>query len=956
MRTLFTLACAAALFQGVSQAEDLVVRAGTIHPCGGGEVLTGGAAIWIQDGKIKAIGKDVQAPLGTPELDYGSGAVIAPGLVSTQSGYGTGVDPARAAAPFVLASDNFNPYFEYHSALRAGVTTAFLEPGAGDRLIAGQGAVIKLAGEEPQERLIVSSTGIVGSIAGNARFSPGFWEPRLPATVDMGLGFENRQFPRTVMGAVIALRELIELAQGNGDFAEEYGTPAGEALAELIRKNAVWRLRAETDEEVAALVELFGTSAMPLVIEGLELAPDSAALLAQANHRVIFTVTRPSLENFGKDPDTERPRYDVAAKLAKAGVPFAIQGWSPTSLRFAAGLAMRGGLDANTALEAITSRAAEALGVGDRVGSLRVGRDGDLVVYNGDPLNAGSSVLATLVNGDVVYDAEAVAQKLRLHQAKQGGMPEAALASSTAIPSVTVLSVQELHVGDGEVLRPGELLIQNGKITEVAQRVSRPAGAKVVQGYAAMPGAIDVFGFLGMEGANPRYSKSFEMARMVEPGDSVDRLVALAGTTTVNMTAPGRPLQTTTMVYKPAEDHIDHMIVRDRGALLVNWPSGATAQLLHKEKEYSADWAKYYKELAAWKANPPKEDASKDEEKDDDEEKADEEDDDKKKKKKKNKDKPAAIEATGSYEALVTLGGEEGQKLRLRLLESEGGALEGTLRMADYPHLVLLTGQREEYSIRLDGMTSQGGVALALDQEFEENDVEKPFLKGRRLFKGIEDTFELPRTSPEYPVAKRPIPTEDDDEDDDEPKGKPKPPSNDVLLDMLVNSRKGEASVFVFVDREDHIRSCVDAFARAKIKPVLVFADDAHEVIDHIRGKVAGVVLSGSPVVSSHRGLTVTNRFARLQNAGIPVAFASQAEEGAAGLIDVATMAAAEAWSPAGALRALTADAASMLSLSNHLGTLQTGRAGDVLLLDGPPLTPSTSIVHVWVNGEPVSR
>ena len=84
MRTLLTLACAAALFLGVSHAEDLVVRAGTIHPCGGGEALTGGAAIWIQDGKIKAIGKEVPAPLGTQEIDYGMGAVIAPGLVATR--------------------------------------------------------------------------------------------------------------------------------------------------------------------------------------------------------------------------------------------------------------------------------------------------------------------------------------------------------------------------------------------------------------------------------------------------------------------------------------------------------------------------------------------------------------------------------------------------------------------------------------------------------------------------------------------------------------------------------------------------------------------------------------------------------------------------------------------------------------------------------------------------------
>ena len=95
MRLLFSLACAATLTVGALRADDLVVRAGTIHPCGGEAALTDGAAIWIQDGKIIAVGKDVDAPAGTPELDFGSTAVIAPGLVATKSAYGPRGDAAR---------------------------------------------------------------------------------------------------------------------------------------------------------------------------------------------------------------------------------------------------------------------------------------------------------------------------------------------------------------------------------------------------------------------------------------------------------------------------------------------------------------------------------------------------------------------------------------------------------------------------------------------------------------------------------------------------------------------------------------------------------------------------------------------------------------------------------------------------------------------------------------------
>ena len=168
---------------------------------------------------------------------------------------------------------------------------------------------------------------------------------------------------------------------------------------------------------------------------------------------------------------------------------------------------------------------------------------------------------------------------------------------------------------------------------------------------------------------------------------------------------------------------------------------------------------------------------------------------------------------------------------------------------------------------------------------------------------------------------------------------------------MLIKARQGKASIFVRVEREDHIRSAVDAFNKSGIQPVLVSAGEAHKVIDHIKGKIRGVVMTGNPVVTSNRGLVRVNRLARLQSAGIPVAFGSFAEEGSAGLIDVATMVAAEDWSQQGALRALTADAARMLALEDHVGCLKVGCGGDVLLLDGPPLAPSTRILNVWVNG-----
>ncbi|MCA9002461.1 MAG: amidohydrolase family protein, partial [Planctomycetes bacterium] len=530
------------------------------------------------------------------------------------------------------------------AALRSGVTSVYLAPGSSERLIQGQGAVVKLAGEDRDARTLQSSTGISGSIASGARFVPGFWEPRLPATVDVGLGFENRQFPRTVMGAIVALRELVSFAKAEADFSAEYGSNAGESLGALIRDGVTWRMRAETDEEVAALIEFFQASKLPLVVEGLELAPDSAQRIKDAGYPVIFQVTQPSLANYGKDADQERPDPTVASRLAAAGVPVAIQGWTPTSLRFAAALAMRGGLSDELALEGITSRAAQVLHVSDRVGSLKPGMDADIVVFNGAPMDVASSVLVTLVDGEVAYDAEEVARQLSEKAMKPGGSL-ATKDRAAIMPSIpTVIAVEELHLGNGQVLTPGELLIQNGRIVEAGERVSRPSGARVVSGFAAMPGAIDALGYLGMEGQNPRYSSNFSMSRMVEPGDRVDREVALAGTTTVNMTSMAQPEQTTTMAYKPAGWDVERMVVRERGSLLLRWPSGSTMGLLQKEKEYSEKWKEYEQKLKEWKANPkkPKAKKSEEEEKKDDEADKDEEKEDSKKKSKKNKKRPEA--------------------------------------------------------------------------------------------------------------------------------------------------------------------------------------------------------------------------------------------------------------------------------------------------------------------------
>jgi imidazolonepropionase-like amidohydrolase len=97
-----------------------------------------------------------------------------------------------------------------------------------------------------------------------------------------------------------------------------------------------------------------------------------------------------------------------------------------------------------------------------------------------------------------------------------------------------------------------------------------------------------------------------------------------------------------------------------------------------------------------------------------------------------------------------------------------------------------------------------------------------------------------------------------------------------------------------------------------------------------------------------------TSRLGQLAAAGIPVAFMSQAEEGAAELGVIAARAVAMGLSPSAALRALTSDAAHMLCIDDRVGTIEPGKDADILVLDGSPMEISSTIERVFVNGEEV--
>ena len=947
--------------------DAVVVKAGIIHLVEVGEIIRDGAVL-VEGGKIVAVGTadSVKVPGGAEVIDHGPDAVIVPGLVAVDSNYTRQTAGPRTADPTLLAIDQFDPYTPIVSALRSGITTVYLPPARG-RLIAGQGAVVKTGGGSAVSadgRVLKERSGLHGSISSEARRTPGYWEPPVPATVDVGLGVPRPQLPTTTMGAVLAMDELMALAGGDDALVAEYGALAGPALATALKDGATWRMGAETAAEVQALLELKERHGMNLVIDGASRSASLASALAEAGVSVIAGPDFNGGNNFGKGATAAWPRYDTISRLAAEGVQVAIR--APRSLgapdlRFGAALAMRGGLPRGAALSGITLNAAKVLGVDDRVGSLTPGKDGDMVVMSGDPMSLSSSVLATYVNGEQVWSAELAGSK------REGAKP------STSV----VISVDELHVGDGVVHTPGEILVRDGKIAEVSARVGRPAGARVIRGAAAMPGMIDAYGYLGNAGGRRAFSTRFDLSRILEPGDFADREVAKRGVTSVNLTSADRGTVTPSIAYKPAASDFDGLVVDPVASVILQWDSNIVTQsgvgvrgILKKAQEYAAKWDKYEADMAKWSPPAPEPASAEDDDDEDDDEEESEEKKDEKKKKKKERDPAKPV--TGVFEGSSP--SVEGSTVRLRLLEDADGSITGSLRASYLEDLYTVTGSRDGYDVTLEIDLVGGTLAVTLAQIFsndpppkgakkkskeeEAADAKKPvetFLRGEAKWNGERvETLDLTQVSGDYKVAKRPVRIPEKAARKSSPKGMPKKPSVDPDLEPIRRAMSGGAAVMVRVNRDDQILSCVDTFESFGLQPILFEAGDAHKVADRIAGRVSGVLVPRSMMSITDSAGNPTSRLSELAAAGIPVAFMSQAEEGAAELGVVAARAVAMGLSPSAALRALTSDAARMLCIDDRVGTLEPGKDADVIVLDGSPMEVSSTIERVLVNGEEV--
>jgi imidazolonepropionase-like amidohydrolase len=362
--------------------------------------------VLIEDGIITAVGDDVVVPDGVRTLDAG-GRWVLPGFVEAHGHVGIHeegegwagndtnemTDPNGAA---LRALDAINiDDVGFRDALSGGVTSVVVKPGSGNP-IGGQTVAIKCwGGRTVDEQVISDAVSVKSALGENPKRVYG----------------DKKQLPSTRLGVAAVIRAAFVDAQNyvaRRDAAREKGEPferdlAKETLARVLDGELAWDQHTHRADDIATAIRLADEFGYRLVVNHGTEGALIADVLAERDVPVIFG---PMFTSRSK-AELRHRGIENLGRLAAAGVRVAITTDHPVIpihfLVHQASLAVKEGLDAKIAIEALTVNPASFLGLDDRVGAIRPGLDGDVVVWSGDPLDVTARAEHVFITGTEVY-------------------------------------------------------------------------------------------------------------------------------------------------------------------------------------------------------------------------------------------------------------------------------------------------------------------------------------------------------------------------------------------------------------------------------------------------------------------------------------------------------------------------------------------------------------------------
>jgi imidazolonepropionase-like amidohydrolase len=389
---------------GPACAADAVMAlvGGRVIPIGRPEIPAG--TVVIRGRTIVAVGPvdDTPVPPEARRMDA-TGRVLMPGLVDTHShvGGGQGGDASGPVQPDVRILDSINVRDAgFRKCLAGGLTTLNIMPGSG-HLASGQTVYVKLRRAGTIDELLYRDA--AGQPLGGLKMANGTnsqMDPPFPGTRGKSAALVRQKFVKA-----LAYRDKLVRAAGDPEKLPDRDLEL-EALVDVLEKRKVVHHHCHRADDIITVLRLREEFGFDVVLHHVSEAWKVAPAIARAGVGCSVIV----LDSPGGKIEMADFSLVTGAVLEAAGVPCAIHTDDPVTdsrlfLR-TAGLAVRAGMSREKALESLTLAGAKMLGLGDRIGSLDVGKDADLVVLSGDPLSAKTKVLQTYVEGRKVFDRD----------------------------------------------------------------------------------------------------------------------------------------------------------------------------------------------------------------------------------------------------------------------------------------------------------------------------------------------------------------------------------------------------------------------------------------------------------------------------------------------------------------------------------------------------------------------
>ncbi len=374
----------------------LLIVNGLLHTMESDEPLR--ADILVNKGKIMKIEENIVPPEGAEVFDA-KNLNVYPGFIDAHSHIGIAEDKISSQndtsnentnpiTPCVRGMDSINPMDSaFHNAVAAGITGVMAGPGSSNA-VGGQFAFIKTHGRCIDDMVVLAPAAIKIAFGENPMNCYGL----------------NGNMPSSRMGIASLIREELFRARqyfsqdrsGNEDFSLE-------SYKELFEKKIPLKAHAHRTDDIFTAIRIAKEFDLELTIDHCTEGHLIAEEIAKSGYPAIVG---PSLASRSKD-EVRLSDFKTPGILHSAGVRIAITTDHPVSriqyLPLCAGIAAKEGLGESAALRAITIDAARICRVDDRTGSLKEGKDADIVIFEGNPLEIKSRLKVTVINGEIVW-------------------------------------------------------------------------------------------------------------------------------------------------------------------------------------------------------------------------------------------------------------------------------------------------------------------------------------------------------------------------------------------------------------------------------------------------------------------------------------------------------------------------------------------------------------------------